>query len=515
LTSVADSDEGQKPAVRILHVSKTFPGTKALTDVSLDILPGEIHALVGQNGSGKSTLIKVLAGFHEPDPGATITVGTNACRFGDPEAAYAAGLRFVHQDLGLVGPLDAVDNLALGLGYTTGRGGRIRWHAQADLTRRALERLGYEIDVRKPISQLLPVEKTAIAIARALQGVREDRDNAVLLVLDEPTATMPGPEVDRLFGIVRRLKEHGIAALYVSHHLEEVFQLADRVTVLRDGRKIATAETATLSRQGLVEMMTGGVVDTAGTHTGARRSTVVLTVDSVSGPRIRDLSFSVTAGEVVGIGGITGSGREEVGTLVFGGIPRNGTVLTESGVLEPNRPDKSVKAGLGFVPADRHRDALVLSMNIRENLSLANPFEYWRRGRLSKATERRAMAELSKELSIKALSLEASVSSLSGGNQQKVVLGRWLRMKPKVLILDEPTQGIDIAAKADVHRLIDQAAREGVGLLVCSSDEDELERLCDRVLVLRKGEVAAEFARPSVSAQRIARASLAEEELVQ
>jgi ribose transport system ATP-binding protein len=492
-------------------LSKTFPGTRALVDVDFDIRPGEVHALVGQNGSGKSTLIKILAGFHEPDPGAEAQFADMPFPLGDSDAAQAAGLRFVHQDLGLVPTLDAVDNLALGVGYITGRGHRIRWRQQAKAAREAIQGIGYDVDVRRPILQLEPIEKTAVAIARALRGIRES--DVSLLVLDEPTATMPQPEVERLFQIIERVKGRGVGVLFVSHHLEEVFEIADRVTVFRDGHNVGTRATEGLTQRELVEMMTGGFVDDVSTSAGAAREDEVMKITSLNGRELRDFHLTVHQGEVVGVAGITGSGREELCAMVFGGRPRTGNVTVNGKTLDAMSPDQSVALGLALVPADRHRDGLILSFTVRENLTLTDLGRFWRRFRLHHRAERDHAAAAIEQFDVKTPTGEAPVESLSGGNQQKIVLGKWLQLSPAVLLLDEPTQGVDVAAKAEVHHLVDQAAREGTSVLVCSTDEGELERLCDRVIVLRSGRAVAEFCRPNISAKRLAQESLGLEHL--
>jgi ribose transport system ATP-binding protein len=502
----AADDVPTQPILTIRNLSKTFPGTRALDGVDFDVRPGEVHALVGQNGSGKSTLIKVLAGFHRPDPGAEAQVNGERYQLGDSDAAHDAGLRFVHQDLGLVSTLDAVDNLALGVGYLTGRGNRIRWRQQADLARRAIGSLGYDVDVETPVGRLEPLERTAVAIARALRGI----DGVSLLVLDEPTAAMPRPDVERLFEIVRRVRQRGVGVLYVSHHLDEVFTIADRVTVLRDGRNFGTDDVGAITPRSLVERMTGGWADEAPPSTGVDRGEPVLCIRGLAGRELRSLDLVVHAGEVVGVAGINGSGREEVCGLVFGGRPRRGTVTVSGAALAPMSPDESVALGVGFVPADRHRDGLVLSFSVRENLTLSCLGEFRRRFRLQHRDERRH-ADLSiTELGVKTPTTEATVESLSGGNQQKVVLGRWLGLRTRALLLDEPTQGVDVAAKADVHQLVDKAAGAGTAVLVASSDEAELERLCDRVVVIHRGRAAAELCRPHINARRIAQTSLAQ-----
>ena len=490
----------------IRHLNKTFPGVHALIDVDFDVEPGEVHALVGQNGSGKSTLIKVLAGFHAPDSGFEAEVLGEAYALGDSKAAHDVGLRFVHQDLGLVPVLDSIDNLALGAGYVTGSSGRILWRQQAAAARRAVAAIGYDVDVRKPVDRLAPIERTAVAIARALRDVN---DRAVaLLVLDEPTATMPQPEVDRLFEIVNELRRRGIAVLYVSHHLEEIFTIGDRVTVLRDGRNVGTRAVAGLEERELVELMTGGFVDATVTSHQVVSDDPVLQARGLSGRRLRDVDLTVHRGEIVGVAGITGSGREELCSMLFGGRPRSGTVTVDGRPVAAMAPHEAVSAGVGFVPADRHRDGLIMQFNVRENLTLSGLGRFWKRLRLDQRDERRQCVASIGRLDVKTPSTETVVESLSGGNQQKIVLGKWLQTAPKLLLLDEPTQGVDIASKAELHDLIDRAAAAGSAVLVCSSDEVELERLCDRVVIARAGQFTNELRRPNISAGRLAQESL-------
>jgi ribose transport system ATP-binding protein len=493
------------PALSIAALSKTFPGTKALTDVQLDVAPGEIHALVGQNGSGKSTLIKVLAGFHHPDHGAIGQVLGHDLRLGDAHAAHQAGLRFVHQDLGLVGALDAVDNIALGHGYQTGPGRRIRWRDQARKTRQAIDGLGYHVDVRRQIHDLPISEQTAIAIARALQ----DWENVPLLVLDEPTAAMPLPETERFLAIVRRVASRGTAVLYVSHHLDEVLALADRVTILRDGVVVGAAPTTDLSKRDVVEQMTGHRAHNAPDAVPKQAlGEVVLQARSLKGQTLHGIDLVVRAGEIVGIAGITGSGRDDVCDLIFGRTRRNGEVTIRGAALPPGRPEAAVARKIGLVPSNRHRDGVILPFSVRENLTLADLSPFWRRMILGRRAERAHARHWVDRLRIKTPSTEAAVESLSGGNQQKVVIGKWLRVKPDLLLLDDPTQGVDVAATTQIHGLIRDAASSGTAVLVASSDENELADLCQRVLVLRHGHVAVELVNGSVTATQIITACL-------
>jgi ribose transport system ATP-binding protein len=493
-------------ALSLAGLSKTFPGTKALDSVSLEIRAGEVHALMGQNGSGKSTLIKVLAGFHQPDPGAVGKVGVEPFPVGDSRASHTAGLRFVHQDLGLVGALDAVDNLALGFGYSTGYAGRIRWRAQEKLARNAIAELGHSFDVRTPVEQLTISDRTAVAIARALQ---DWEGNVSLLVLDEPTAAMPLPEIERFLSTVRRVVERGTAVLYVSHHLGEVFEIADRMTMLRDGRSFGTYAVGTTTKKQVVELMTGQAVE----HIPEPRRDIpagepVVAIRGLSGHVLRSLDGDISQGEVVGIAGISGSGRDEVCDLIFGGRARKGEVDICGARLEPERPDVSVAQGIGLVPANRHRDGLILPFSVRENLTLPDISDFWRRLMFGTKAEVKETHRWIDRLKVKTPSSETPAESLSGGNQQKVVLGKWLRMKPKLLLLDEPTQGVDIASTAEIHRLIRAAAGDGAAVIVCSSDEEELAELCSKVLVLRSGVVHATLTGAEITTSRITQESL-------
>jgi ribose transport system ATP-binding protein len=401
--------------------------------------------------------------------------------------------------------MSVVDNLALGHGYATGAGGRISWRRQRAAAQAAIRAVGYEVDVRKAVDDLQPVEKTAVAIARALQSAQGEMS---VLVLDEPTATMPKAEVRRLFEIIHTVRRQGVAILYVSHHLEEVFELADRVTVLVDGHRVATRRVSQLDQRGLVDLMTGGVVDESGQRSASVRGEPLLTLKGVRGAELTGLDLTVHAGEIVGVAGITGSGREELCSLIFGAKPREGSVSIRGRELPASRPHVASRLGMALVPANRLRDGVVLGLNVRENLNLTTVRSLVRRARIPMRDDRRQAAAISRKMSVKAPSLEAPIEALSGGNQQKVVMGKWLQTNPSVLLLDEPTQGVDIAAKAEIHHLVDEAAAQGVAVLVCSSDEAELERLCDRVVVLRHGGVVSELSGGEIQTRRLVHTSL-------
>ena len=489
-------------------MSKAFGPTEALVDVDFDLRPGEVHALVGQNGSGKSTLVKILAGVYDPDDGA-IAVEGDEFDPRRPEEARLRGLRFVHQDLGLVDSLDVVENLALGCGYDIRFPRRISWRYERRRASAALADLGYDLDVRALAGSLRASERTAIAIARALDGWQSA---ARLLVLDEPTASLPEAEVVRLFDVVRTIRARGVGVIYVSHHLDEVLEIADRVTILRDGTRVGTFAVEDLDHERMVELIVGRGSVTAGMEKESPGAPTQyepsLVVEDLSASVLRGVSLQVGAGEVVGVAGLTGSGREEVGPALFGAADRSGSVSVHGSAVPAGRPDIAVSAGLGFVPADRKSLGLVASMVVRENVTLADLRPYLRGGLLRHRKERSDVDVWLGMLDVRPRNQSLGAMRLSGGNQQKVLLARWLRIQPRVLILDEPTQGVDVGAKTDIHRRIVEAARDGAGVLVCSTDTAELVRVCDRVLVLQRGAIGAELLGRDISEESIDRLCL-------
>jgi ribose transport system ATP-binding protein len=496
---------GNASVLRLEHLSKTFPGVKALIDVDLEVAPGEIHALVGQNGSGKSTLIKVLAGVHSPDEGARAMVNGRVLTLGNNRSAHELGIRFVHQDLGLVNNLTSVDNMALGFGYATGLGRRIKWRTQRANARAAIKHLVDDFPLDRMVGSLSVFQRTALAIARSLQDWSE---HGALLVLDEPTATMPRSQVEHLFALLHRIRDRGTPVLLVTHHMEEVFAVADRVTVLRDGRRVETQRAAVLDTAGLVNLMTGGAHRFLERAPAERVGEVVMSLRGVSGHTAQEVNLDLRRGEILGVAGLSGSGRDELCSLLFGAIPRSGEMVVDERAVPSGRPDECVNRGIGLVPADRHRQGLIMSQSVRRNMTLTTLSDFVSRGRVRHRFERKAVRGEIDRFGVKTASTENVVSALSGGNQQKVVLAKWLRMRPKVLLLDEPTQGVDVAAQTDLHRLLIEAASAGTAVLVCSSDEHELSQLCDRVLVMRDGVVDREFAQAQITADAIVDATL-------
>jgi len=495
-------------ALTVRNATKIFGAQVALDHVSIDVEPGEVRALVGQNGCGKSTLIKILAGFHAPEPGTEAKIAGETLEFENPVASEAVGLRFVHQDLGLVGTLDAVDNMSMGQGYDTNLTKTIRWRKERARTREALANLGYEIDIKTPVANLQMSERTAVAIARAMS----DRGSPVkMLILDEPTANLPDAEAQRLYALVRRVADSGVAVLFVSHHFDEVFEMADSVTVLRDGKHIITRPVEGMTEEELIEHVVGRRMEEHNKDAADAREHghAVMAINAVTGGSVQDLTLTLHRGEVVGIAGITGSGREAVAGLVFGGMERGGEILVEERSLPENRPDISIERGIALVPAERHANASLIDQTLRENVTIVNPGHHMSLGFLRRSTERADVGSWLDKLTVKpAGQTEYTMAQLSGGNQQKVIVARWLRQEPAVLVLDEPTQGVDIGAKADIHRLVDEAAAQGTAVLICSTDHEELVRLCDRVVIMRKGRVSDTFRGADITADNITAATI-------
>jgi ABC-type sugar transport system ATPase subunit len=496
--------------LRISGLSKTFPGTRALIDASLDIRPGEVHALIGQNGSGKSTLIKTLAGYHRADPGAVAELGGEPFAIGHD---VPDGLRFVHQDLGLVHELNAMDNLALRGGFISGAGGRIRWREQERETYRLLDRFNVELDIHRPLAEATPVQRTVVAIVAALQGWHGGEG---VLVLDEPTALLPQEEVERLFAMVREVARAGTSVLYVSHRLDELFEIADRVTVLRAGRVVTTLPMAEVDGRGLASLMVGEDVDPDYRAPVAARpdAPVVLSLRDVRGHRLRGVDLDVHRGEILGIAGLAGAGMQELPYVIAG---RNR--FEASGRIKlPQRSDAWLDVadadslGIPIVPADRAREGVVAEFAVRENLTLSILGRLGARGKLGLREERAVVEHWMQELGIVTAGSDALISTLSGGNQQKVVVARCLVREPDLLVLSEPTAGVDIGTRVAIYDLIARLARGGLTVVVSSSDLGDLLAMCTRVVVLRDGRVATELGAAGLTEHALVRAMEGDED---
>lgn len=504
-----------QPLVRVSALSKTY-ATRVVDRVDLQVLPGQVHALLGGNGSGKSTLLKMVAGVVVPDPGGTITVGgvEHPSEAHSPALAAAGGLRFVHQDLALVDQLSIAENFGLAAGFPRGRTGLVSARRLRERTARALAASGLDLHPDTPAGVLRPSERALVAIARALRGSGPvddaDDDGPLALVLDEPTASLPVDEVERLLASMAALREEGHALVFVSHRLSEVTAVADHVTVLRDGRVADEGPAAGFDEARVVQAMTGHARTGAerarrplpiGEPTGASTGAPRLRATGLAGGALRGVDLEVRAGEVLGIGGLAGSGRTSLLRALFGDLPATGAVELDGAALALRSPRDAVRAGIALVPEDRLREAAFLDRPIWENLGARRLlFGGTRRSLVgSGARERRAAPGLVRRFAVRAPSSDAPLGALSGGNQQKVVMARWLSTSPRVVLLDEPSQGVDAVAREEIHRLVREAAEGGAAVVVVSSDLEELEALSDRVVVLADGRVVAELTGDAVT----------------
>jgi ribose transport system ATP-binding protein len=486
-------------------IAKSYGGVVALKGVALNIAPGEIHGLVGANGAGKSTFIKILAGLVRPD-GGTILVDGRDAHIHSTDQATALGMSFIHQELAFVPGMTVLENLMLGVPKPQ-RFGMVDWAAVELSVSTLVKRLGIRSDLHAPVRGLSAAENWLISICRAL--VRKAR----LIVMDEPTASLSDAESERLLAIIRDLSASGVAVLYVSHRLSEILGLCDVVTVLRDGQIAASFRRDELTRERLVKAIVGHDTEPplALTTPGLADKPVLTVANLCRLPSVRDVSFSVHAGEVLGLGGLVGSGRTELARLIFGAERcESGAMVLDGAVYKPRSPVQAVKAGIGYVPEERRSDGLLLTKSIAFNLSLAN-LEKVIFAPMLPLISTKARSNLALEtirlLAIKASGPNQPVGRLSGGNQQKVVIGRWLNRKPKLLILDEPTRGVDIGARAEIHRLVREMARNGMAVIAISSEPDELPELCDRVLVMAEGQIVQELKGAEVTRAAIIGAS--------
>jgi ribose transport system ATP-binding protein len=477
----------------VQSLSKTFPGLRALHEVDFAVDSGEIVALVGQNGSGKSTLVKVLTGLYEPDPGAQIS--------------RSGSVHVIHQDLGLIPQLNTVENLDLVRQHGVRSLAPVARRDEAEHARRLLGQFDASFDVTVPVAALTPAERTIVAIARAFDGWHSPDG---LLILDEPTAALHSDEVGRLFTAVRRAAAQGAGVIFVSHRLDEVMDLAHRVVVLRDGQVVADAPVTKLDHNELVRLIVGSALADEGPQVERATGDFALSVRGLSGGMVRELDLDVRAGEVVGVAGILGSGREHVAGLLFGAQVRTGGDVEVRGIgLPVADPRAAITAGVAYVPGDRHADGAVMPMRVRENLTLPDLFRLRRRfGRLDRSAEHREVADWVARVALRPAEPERPLELFSGGNQQKVVLAKWLRNDPRVLLLDEPTQGVDVGAKAAIYKLVHDAAARGAAVLMASSDTAELAAVCDRVVVMRDGCVGADVRGAELTEERLVIESL-------
>lgn len=481
--------------INLSGVRKSFAGVKALRGVDFSLKAGEVHALVGENGAGKSTLMRVLGGDHIPDAG-EICMDGEVVHFRSPKQALARGVKVIHQELALANDLSVAENI-----FLSELPQLVSWPALNRKAQALINRLGFDIRPNTVVRSLSVAHQQVVEIAKALSH------EARVIVFDEPTAVLSGQDADHLLTIIEGLRDAGVGIVYVTHRLEEVFRVADRITVLKDGSTVGTVDKAATSTGDLIRMMIGRPLSAQfGRDVERTPGKEILRVEKMSrGERVRDASLSVRAGEIVGLGGLVGAGRTDLARLIFGADRSDaGHIYVDGKEITVRKPGDAVKAGIGLMPESRKDQGLVMNMSIRINTTLAklgplvNPF-----GLIRYAAERKIMNDLGTNLRIKAASYEVPVSSLSGGNQQKVVLAKWLHAGGRILILDEPTRGVDVGAKTQIYSLIKSFAAAGNAVLVISSEHLELFGLCDRILVMREGWITGELQQNDYSEENL------------
>ena len=486
------------------RISKSFAGVHALKHVSFDLREGEVHALVGENGAGKSTLIKIMTGAETPDSG-SLSVSGRPVRHMNPHVARALGIAAIYQQPALFPHLTVAENIALAL-ESGGGMRRVRWNRRRERAAELLARIGVTIDPDRLVETLSMPEQQIVEIAKALGA------DAKVVIMDEPTASLTEREVEHLFAIVQRLREHGVGIVYISHRLEEVLAIADRTTVLRDGETIATKERAKVDRPTLISMMVGRELAAVFPKRSIRLGDVALELRGVSHrpTGVHDVSLTVRRGEILGLAGLVGSGRTQLAETIFGLTPADGgEILIDGRPVTIASAADAIRLGVGYVPEDRRRHGVILDMPIAPNTSLANLGAVSRRGLIHAAAETSTAQQYVDRLRIKTPSVSTPVSSLSGGNQQKVALARWLAIRPTVLILDEPTQGVDVGSKAEIHELMQTLAEQGLAIVMISSELPEILGMSDRIAVMHAGTVRGLLFREEATPAKILGLALA------
>jgi rhamnose transport system ATP-binding protein len=490
--------------LELKNISKSFSGVEVLHEVSFALRPGEVHALLGENGAGKSTLVKIITGVHQPDKGEIFLKGEHV-HFSDARESRQAGIAAIYQELSLFPDLDVAENIFAGR-QPLASGKRVDWRKLYAEAGKLLESLGVKLDLKQKARMLSIAQQQMVEIARAFSI------NAQILIMDEPTSSLTLHEVDDLFRLVRRLREQGTAIIFISHRLDELFALADRVTVLRDGSYVDTREINDVTRDDLIRMMVGRTITNLFPKQAVRAGEVVLKVENLSrAGSFYNVSFELRRGEILGLAGLVGAGRTNVARAIFGVEPPTaGRIEVEGREVVITSPQQAIELGLAYVPEDRQLHGLIPAMSLTPNISLPTLHQHARAGWLQDKSERRSAYEAALQMEVRANNIWQLARELSGGNQQKVVLAKWLSTKPRILILDEPTRGIDVGTKAAVHALMSNLAAEGMAILMISSELPEILGMSDQVIVMREGHVTGHFPRAGATQENIISAATQE-----
>lgn len=495
----------------ITGLVKVFGGNRALDGAELSMGPGEIRALVGQNGCGKSTTIKILAGFYTADEGEIQLHGERVHLPMTQDTLARHGVTFLHQDLGLVPTMSVLENLRIGKLKSTG--GRIAWRKERAAAAKVLRKYGLDVDPRMPVSRLSQTQQTILGMVRALEGVG-DRPHG-LIVLDEPTSALPAGEIEALFSAMRIARDHGHGLILVTHHLDEVFRVCDSVSVFRAGRHIVTEDVANTTEKDLIEAMIGGVLpDLPSLEDASASGEVVLGLEGLSGQVSRDVDLEVRAGEIVGLTGLLGAGQEEIPYLVYGGARATAGSVTVAGERTPRpTPYSSRRRGIALLPSDRKTQSGVQTATMRENVSLPRLKRLMKPWGIDGRAEKQAVSDLLERFDVRPQEPSRPLSSFSGGNQQKALLGRWIEEKPRLLFLDEPSNGVDVGARQQIFAELQECARQGMAIVIASSQHDDIAAVCTRALVFSRGHVVEELRGDEISADALLSACFRAESL--
>jgi rhamnose transport system ATP-binding protein len=494
----------QQVILQLEHIHKSFAGVHALEDVSFELLPGEIHALVGENGAGKSTLVKVMTGVYQPDKGQIFFQG-KPTTFPSTLAAHQHGIAAIYQDLNLFPDLNIAENIFMGHMPINPKTRAVDWSAMYQRSAEILQSLCVDLNPKSRVLGLSIAQQQMVEIAKALSV------NAKVVLMDEPTSTLTLRETDELFRIARQLRAAGTAIIFISHRLEEIFEIADRVTVLRDGHYVGTEKVGNMTEADLIRMMVGRTLDRLFPKEEVPIGEVMLKVEGLTKEGIfRDISFELHRGEILGLAGLVGARRTEVARAIFGVEPADsGTIRLENQSVDIKDPTDAMALGIAYIPEDRQQHGLVLPITLTQNITLPILERFTTYGWLNQQAERKTAQEFVHKLEVKAAGMWQKAQELSGGNQQKIVLGKWLATNPKILILDEPTHGIDVGTKATIHQLMSHLASEGLAILMISSELPEILGMSDRILVMCEGRLTGEFNRGDATQEKIMTAAVA------